>query len=242
MKYILDYMDHRITESTSPHHIDSPKEHNNLSHVIWWKLQKLMFKRCCQDSESILDYGCGIGRWSTFFPDKKYVGYDISPKVLKIAKDINGSKFVNELNDIFDSCICFNVLSMCYEHDAFITLSDIHSYLKAKSFLYVTVCDSKNVYFAKKLKWASLFQNTGFELISIKNAEFTPLCNFLNSIVGIFFSRTGELDKRNSMLMTVYRTIYSFVYILDIPLSLLFVGRAGFMHNRHKLYILRKYP
>lgn len=66
--------------------------------------------------DKALDYGCGSGEFSTLLKDKfsLVVGYDISEKVLEIAKKEHGTqvKFTTERNEVRDSSLYDLILTV----------------------------------------------------------------------------------------------------------------------------------
>lgn len=53
--------------------------------------------------DNLLDYGCADGalikEMNEYYPDKKYIGYDFDPKMIKLSqsKNISGAKFFDDL-------------------------------------------------------------------------------------------------------------------------------------------------
>jgi SAM-dependent methyltransferase len=51
----------------------------------------------CLDKHSLcIDVGCGPGYWRNLFEDHHYVGFDQSEGMLKLAKDLGGTKVLSE--------------------------------------------------------------------------------------------------------------------------------------------------
>lgn len=76
------------------------------------------------DPKSVIDVGCGDGRWSEFFEGKEYLGIDISSKLVKYAqKKYPDRKFVDtSLEDLkadkkYDLAFCYTVFEHIKEED-----------------------------------------------------------------------------------------------------------------------------
>lgn len=72
--------------------------------------------------ESILDFGCGYGRLSKSFDKEKYLGIDLNPNAIKIAKENNPDYNYQEF--CVDS-ISFPEADLCMAYTVFLHLDDV---------------------------------------------------------------------------------------------------------------------
>jgi hypothetical protein len=84
-----------------------------VDHVEVKKLKKIISQL---KFNSVLDVGCGDGRFIDYFPGKKYEGFDISEKLIDICKKDYPDKkfFVSSVEDLdrkgFDLVFCYTTL------------------------------------------------------------------------------------------------------------------------------------
>jgi len=60
---------------------------------------------CLKRHLSVLDYGCGIGRWTFFLSEdgRGYVGYDPVPRAIEIAEDLNPRELFTTDRELCDN-------------------------------------------------------------------------------------------------------------------------------------------
>jgi SAM-dependent methyltransferase len=64
-----------------------------------------------KETDIILDFGCGIGRYAQFFNKKQYIGYDPVEKAIEIAKERNPEHhFTTKIPDNANIGLFFTVL------------------------------------------------------------------------------------------------------------------------------------
>lgn len=99
------------------------------------------------ESEKLLDYGCGFGRFFSFFNGKKvkYYGIDISEAMIQECKKSFSENadcfFCSEGEDLpfddsfFDKIVCYGVFDACYQEKA---LAEMLRVLKTDGELLIT--------------------------------------------------------------------------------------------------------
>lgn len=161
-----------------------------------------------QDSEKVLDYGCGFGRFYPYFNKKKvdYYGIDISEAMIKECKKSFPNAEPNFIvaegeelpfsDNYFDKIVCYGVFDACYQEQA---LCEMFRVLKIGGSILLT---GKNANYFEDDEQAYIAE----EAARIKEHPnyFTDAGKMISSIVSIqgggiiyqrFFLRRGDTGK-----------------------------------------------
>jgi len=152
IKKLLDSSDEIANEAYSRMLMDS-KNHkwsNHTNEEVFFILQKLNLN----ETSNILDFGCGMGRHSIAFAEKKFnvTGVDFSDKLLEQAKEkskamINSPTFVEgdcrqiDLNNEFDLVLClYDVIGSFSDNtDNIKIIENIYKHTKKNAYSIVSV-------------------------------------------------------------------------------------------------------
>lgn len=115
-------------------------------------LDKMFFMdKVFEPFRCIVDFGCANGELiktiQTLFPEYEYIGYDINPEMLEIAKkNVPSALFVSSLNELdirFDDCL-LNISSTIHEVYSYSTDGEIEDFWNRvfnSGYKYITIRD-----------------------------------------------------------------------------------------------------
>jgi ubiquinone/menaquinone biosynthesis C-methylase UbiE len=145
---------------------------------IPWPEIKFLFDTHIKRDDSVLDLGCGNGRFSEFIENKKkYIGIDNSQELIDIAKKrYPGIDFKKEDalktsfdNDCFDKIFSVSVLHHLPSHELrFNFLSEANRILKPGGLLIITVWDLSQKSKIKRIAYKNYF----LRLIGLSKLDF----------------------------------------------------------------------
>ena len=88
------------------------------------KVHETIIEREIKPSETVLDAGCGYGRWCEIFDNNKYFGVDFSPDFIKKAQEkypeylfaVKNLKDLQIKDKSFDWAICVSIKKMVVDN------------------------------------------------------------------------------------------------------------------------------
>jgi len=146
-----------------------------------WEELKFLFDDYLKEKESVLDLGCGNGRYYEFFKNKNinYVGADNSGKLIDIAKRKYGEeKFVaadalklpfpdNSFDKVYSIAVLHHFPSKELRNQF---LSEAKRVLKTNGLLILTVWK-----FHQTKEWISLFKYTVLKILGLSKLDFRDI-------------------------------------------------------------------
>lgn len=165
--------------------------HDNIVHDFFSK--KYVIENLNPNSNDIvLDYGCGVGRLTTFLKSKvrKIVGVDLSQKMIEVAKENNPESkdiFYNTLEEVPNEeyTVVFSHWVLAHMEDE--TIQNSFAFLKDKMnknirlCIFEQTCPSKDKYVNDPIykrrtieEYQTIFESIGFKLIKTKRVFRQP--------------------------------------------------------------------
>jgi len=90
-----------------------------------YRKTKRFLNRKIPKNNTILDYGCGVGRLSVLFKPKNYTGMDISPEMLKIAREKHPDYTFIQMTQLPKTDIFFTANVLQHNNDKVVKSLDI---------------------------------------------------------------------------------------------------------------------
>jgi len=146
-----------------------------------WKELEFLFKDIKKD-DTVLDLGCGNGRFYEFIKVKGYTGIDPSSKMIEICKKkypdcefIVGD--INKINKLFDKVFSIAVLHHIPSQFQKTFLNEVKKVLKDDGTLTLTVWNLKEKSKGKKEVYLPWYGNKGTYFYSFELEELIKLVN-----------------------------------------------------------------
>lgn len=147
------------------------------------------------NGKTILDFGCGSGRWVEYFCNlgAKYIGVDISDEVIKLAKSRYPDNSFIALKDHKiplenDSCDFIFSIAVIHHNQPLQQeelLGEIARILKPGGYLFLFEAlgtyQSERVFPHPMRKWIKMVENYNFNCIMHQGYSYFVLCNLMNS-------------------------------------------------------------
>ena len=146
------------------------------------------------EGKTILDFGCGSGRWVEFFCNlgAKYIGADISDEMIELSNSrYPGQEFIalqdNTMPLADDSCDCVFSIAVIHhnrppEQEAI--LSEIARVLKPNGYLFlfeaVGTTQWEHLFPHSMSQWIKLVEQFHFDCITHRGYSYFALCNLVN--------------------------------------------------------------
>lgn len=144
---------------------------------LWWEKMKPVWSKFKNSSLSLLEYGCGSGRWFPYFSSigVEYLGVDITGEMLKFAKKkYPGGDFRHlsefEKGSEFDIVVSITVLQHLSDEDARKAAEFMDNALKRDGYLMLVentsdLDDKAHVIFRDDWEYRDMFPNIPLELV-----------------------------------------------------------------------------
>jgi ubiquinone/menaquinone biosynthesis C-methylase UbiE len=185
------------------------------------------------EGKTILDFGCGSGRWVEFFCNlgAKYVGVDISNEMIALSKTrypdvsfitLTGSKIPLET----DSCdLVFSIAVIHHNrppHQEEI-LGEFTRVLKPNGYLFLFeglgTTQWNRLYLHPMREWVRMVEQRNFDCIMHRGYSYFVLCNLMNDTARRFIPRVSSWAARRLHIPRLTSWRPSLLLKLDEKLS-----------------------
>jgi len=174
---------------------------------IYNESYKLFCDLLISESSSVLEIGCGPGNISKYIisklPSLNYLGIDISPNMVELAKkNIPSARFnvmdvrnINELSQHFDAIICGFILPYISKNDVSQLVLDCKKILNNKGVFYLSFVDGD--YSKSKFQTGSKGDRVYFYYHSIEGIKSELITNgfkILNTL-NVDYKKDKNIEK-----------------------------------------------
>jgi len=170
------------------------------------------------DGRTVLDFGCGAGRWVEFFRGlgTKYVGVDISDEMIALSRTLYPDSSFDTLKGSeipLDTDSCDLVVSIAVMHHNGLAeqeaiLGELSRVLKPNGYLFLFeglgTTQRNRLYLHPMREWVEMVEQSGFDCVVQRGYSYFLLCNLMNYAARRYFLRPSNWAARRLHVPLLY--------------------------------------